>query len=149
MLPRCTFAVSPAAIQSPASGGSFPITVQTDASCSWIISGFQSWTTLALPPPLGGPATLALTVAANTGPSRDATLAVAGQLITITQAGALLLPSISLVTNAFGTSTTIAPNTWVTIYGAGLAPPGDARAWQDSDFASNQCLPRSTVSASP
>jgi uncharacterized protein (TIGR03437 family) len=47
-------------------------------------------------------------------------------------------PRISLVANAANGSATIAPNTWVEIKGAGLAPLGDSRIWQGSDFANNQ-----------
>jgi uncharacterized protein (TIGR03437 family) len=47
-------------------------------------------------------------------------------------------PRISLVANAEGESPTIAPNTWVEIKGANLAPAGDSRVWQGSDFANNQ-----------
>jgi uncharacterized protein (TIGR03437 family) len=47
-------------------------------------------------------------------------------------------PTIRLVANAEGESTTIAPNTWVEIQGTGLAPAGDTRIWQGSDFASGQ-----------
>ena len=47
-------------------------------------------------------------------------------------------PIISLVANAFGESTAIAPNTWVEIKGANLAPLGDVRTWQGSDFISSQ-----------
>ena len=50
----------------------------------------------------------------------------------------LSAPTISLVANAFGESTTIAPNTWVEIKGANLAPPGDVRTWQGSDFLNSQ-----------
>jgi uncharacterized protein (TIGR03437 family) len=45
---------------------------------------------------------------------------------------------ISEVANAEGESPTIAPNTWVEIKGVGLAPSGDSRIWQDSDFTGNQ-----------
>ena len=47
-------------------------------------------------------------------------------------------PAISLVANAEGESPTIAPNTWVEIKGANLAPPGDTRIWQASDFVAGQ-----------
>jgi uncharacterized protein (TIGR03437 family) len=47
-------------------------------------------------------------------------------------------PSISVVQNAEGGASTIAPNTWVTILGSNLAPAGDSRTWQASDFVSNQ-----------
>jgi uncharacterized protein (TIGR03437 family) len=44
----------------------------------------------------------------------------------------------SMVANAEGETPTIAPNTWVEIKGSNLAPAGDSRIWQDSDFAGNQ-----------
>jgi uncharacterized protein (TIGR03437 family) len=43
-------------------------------------------------------------------------------------------PEISLVVNAADGNPAIAPNTWVEINGTNLAPAGDARAWQGSDF---------------
>ena len=45
------------------------------------------------------------------------------------------VPLISKVANAEGESATIAPNTWVEIKGSDLAPAGDMRTWQGSDFA--------------
>jgi len=48
------------------------------------------------------------------------------------------LPVISAVANAEGESPTIAPNTWVEIKGSNLAPAGDIRTWQGSDFVNNQ-----------
>ena len=47
-------------------------------------------------------------------------------------------PEIIEVTNAEGGVLPIAPNTWVSIYGIGLAPAGDSRAWQSSDFSGSQ-----------
>ena len=47
-------------------------------------------------------------------------------------------PEIAEVANAEGESPTIAPNTWVEIKGANLAPAGDSRIWQASDFVGNQ-----------
>ena len=43
-----------------------------------------------------------------------------------------------LVQNAEGGAPTIAPNTWVTIKGSNLAPAGDSRIWQASDFVGSQ-----------
>jgi uncharacterized protein (TIGR03437 family) len=43
-------------------------------------------------------------------------------------------PEIAEVANAEGESPTIAPNTWVEIKGVNLAPAGDSRIWQSSDF---------------
>jgi uncharacterized protein (TIGR03437 family) len=47
-------------------------------------------------------------------------------------------PLVSLVANAEGEETTIAPNTWVEIKGSRLAPASDSRTWGDSDFVNNQ-----------
>jgi uncharacterized protein (TIGR03437 family) len=47
-------------------------------------------------------------------------------------------PRISAVVNAEGGSPAIAPNTWVEIDGSNLAPPGDSRLWQGTDFVNSQ-----------
>jgi uncharacterized protein (TIGR03437 family) len=47
-------------------------------------------------------------------------------------------PEIAAVANAEGESPVIAPNTWVEIKGTGLAPAGDSRMWQGSDFTGDQ-----------
>ena len=47
-------------------------------------------------------------------------------------------PVIAEVANAEGDSPAIAPNTWVEIKGVNLAPSGDSRIWQGSDFMGTQ-----------
>jgi uncharacterized protein (TIGR03437 family) len=47
-------------------------------------------------------------------------------------------PAITAVANAEGESPTIAPNTWVEIKGVNLAPAGDSRIWQGTDFVGGQ-----------
>jgi uncharacterized protein (TIGR03437 family) len=47
-------------------------------------------------------------------------------------------PEVSEVANAEGESPFIAPNTWVEIKGVDLAPAGDTRIWQGSDFVGGQ-----------
>jgi uncharacterized protein (TIGR03437 family) len=47
-------------------------------------------------------------------------------------------PVVSEVANAEGESPIVAPNTWVEIKGVNLAPAGDTRIWQGSDFAGNE-----------
>lgn len=47
-------------------------------------------------------------------------------------------PTITLVANAEGDAPLIAPNTWVEIKGTNLAPAGDGRIWEGSDFFFNQ-----------
>ena len=47
-------------------------------------------------------------------------------------------PEVLEVANAAGESPIIAPNTWVEIKGVNLAPAGDSRIWQGSDFVGNK-----------
>ena len=47
-------------------------------------------------------------------------------------------PIVSAIVNSANGSTTIGPNTWVTIYGQNLALPGDVRPWTASDFTNTQ-----------
>lgn len=47
-------------------------------------------------------------------------------------------PLVSFVANAEGESLNIAPNTWVEIKGSNLAPAGDSRIWNNSDFVNGQ-----------
>ena len=47
-------------------------------------------------------------------------------------------PVIIQLLTAANQSPTISPNTWVAIYGTNLAPAGDTRSWQGSDFLNNQ-----------
>lgn len=46
--------------------------------------------------------------------------------------------TIGQTTNAFGNIPILAANTWIIIKGQNLAPAGDARIWQSSDFVNNQ-----------
>ena len=57
---------------------------------------------------------------------------------TIPASGGPPPPAISSVATSGSGNPTIAPNTWVEIKGSNLAPPGDLRSWQISDFLNNQ-----------
>ena len=50
----------------------------------------------------------------------------------------VLAPVIAGVVNAEGGGATIAPNTWIAIFGSALSAVGDSRIWQGSDFVNNQ-----------
>ena len=103
------------------------------------MSGLPDWITLSAALPGAGTGDVSLVIAPNVGGVRVTTLVVAGQPITVTQAGASGFgPTISLVANASSESATIAPNTWVEIKGSNLAPAGDTRVWQGSDIVNNQ-----------
>lgn len=47
-------------------------------------------------------------------------------------------PSVSRVSNAASGAAAISPNQWVEIDGANLAPAGDSRSWNASDFLNHQ-----------
>jgi uncharacterized protein (TIGR03437 family) len=65
-------------------------------------------------------------------------LKVAQAYTAIATGGSGPAPAITLVANAEGEVATIAPNTWVEIKGSNLAPAGDTRVWQDTDFINGQ-----------
>ncbi|MDX1981936.1 MAG: BACON domain-containing carbohydrate-binding protein, partial [Bryobacteraceae bacterium] len=83
-------------------GGSGAVQISSNLStCSWSIAGAPSWITLSRTGGTG-PASAAFTVAANSGPSRSATLSVAGASITITQSAAACVLSASATLTSFG-----------------------------------------------
>lgn len=72
------------------------------------------------------------------GPARSATISIGGSPVVVNQSPNTPPPlQITSVSNAFGESF-IAPNTWVSIGGTGLAPDGDIRTWQTSDFVNGR-----------
>jgi hypothetical protein len=86
--PACTFAVAPTTASVPAEGGALSVRVTTTSPCVWQVSASASWIVVASAPTTTGSGTVQLSVAANDGAGRSATLTVAGQAVTITQAAA-------------------------------------------------------------
>jgi hypothetical protein len=87
--PPCTFSGVPATLSPTAAGGAQTIPVGTGASCSWSISScLSSWITLGGPPVTIGSGNAILSIAANTGGERSATITIAGVSVTVTQAAA-------------------------------------------------------------
>jgi len=90
------------------------------------------------------PITVTVTVAASVAASvtNAATVAGGGDRNTANNTARDLTvtipPSIKSVTNAFGDSPVIAPNTWIKIQGSNLTPVGDTRIWDGSDFVNHQ-----------
>ena len=81
----CNYAATPTSLTFPAAGGNSTVSIQTTTGCAWSISGLPNW--LTAPTSSGsGPATITLTAAPNSGAAQTATITVAGQPITITQA---------------------------------------------------------------
>jgi len=81
----CIYAFSPASGLAPATGGTERVTVTT--ACSWEAVSNADWITLSQISGRGA-ATVAYSVAANTGEERTGTITLAGQTYTVTQEAA-------------------------------------------------------------
>jgi uncharacterized protein (TIGR03437 family) len=100
---RCTYSVTPASLQAPASGGSVTVSVQTAASCTWSVTGLPGWITVSSASSSANSASVALAAVPNhSGAILTATVLVGGVPVTVTQPAAALaaLPPIRGVVNA-------------------------------------------------
>ena len=87
--PTCAYTIAPETHSATASGGQTSVTVTTAAGCSWSTTGLPSWITFTSGTGSGsGNGTVNLTVQANTGAARSATLTIAGKSFTVNQAAA-------------------------------------------------------------
>ena len=84
----CSYTASPTTQAMAAGGGAASVAVTTTGGCAWTATGALGWVTVTSGGTGAGNGTVSYTVAANTSTtSRTGTLTVAGQTITITQAG--------------------------------------------------------------
>lgn len=93
----CAITIDPLALSVPASGGSGVISIAAShSSCSWSASSSVSWITVAQPAGGTGSGTVTIQVAANTAAaSRTGTVTVNGQTLTVNQAGAACITTLS------------------------------------------------------
>jgi hypothetical protein len=84
----CTFVVSPPTASAPASGGTAVISVTTSCPSTWMATTEASFLTITSGSSGTGSGTVNVSVAANSGAARVATVIVAGQPVTITQSAA-------------------------------------------------------------
>jgi uncharacterized protein (TIGR03437 family) len=132
----CSASVAPLVLSPVASGGSFTVDIGTGFSCGWVVVNQPSWVTFS--GGIGsGPGNLTLNVAANSGGSRTATFSIADVPVTVNQAAAGSLPVVSGVSNAASGRTVIAPNTWISIYGANFTAAGFSDDWSKSIMSGN------------
>ena len=81
----CTYSVSPSTVDVPYAGQAASASVATGAGCVWSAATDTGW--ISLPQPSGsGAAQVPFTVAANNGPPRSASLAIAGRVVVVNQA---------------------------------------------------------------
>jgi uncharacterized protein (TIGR03437 family) len=132
--PPCTYSVSPTSWQAPAAGSSLTVGIQTQASCTWSVSGLPGWMTVSGASSGAGSASVTLAVFPNnSGAPLSATISVAGVSVIVTQpaSAAALLP-IKSVTNAASYATgPVSPGELVTIFGTGIGPATAAGATTD------------------
>src|SRR5262249_29656933 len=125
----CNYTVTPMAANFTSKATSGQIAVQTDSACSWTIQNSVPWINNVT---VGGQAVttqsgnaaVSYNIDANTtSQTRTTTLTVAGQQITISQAGVgILLTAQSVVNGASFLSGQIAPGELITIFGSALGP---------------------------
>ena len=82
----CTFSIAPEHQTVPASGGTGAVNVSAGAGCVWNARSTADWITITAGGDGSGPGSVAYSVAANQGPSRNGLITVAGRTFTIEQA---------------------------------------------------------------
>jgi len=84
----CTYSINPTSATFGAGGGSGSVNVTAPSGCAWTVSNVPSWITITSGSSGSGNGTVSYTVAPNSSTSsRTATLTIAGQSFTVTQAG--------------------------------------------------------------
>ena len=81
----CTFTLNPSQGNVPQAGGTASFEIQTAASCAWTAATSDTWISITSPRNGSGTATVNLTAAGNTGPSRTGTVTAGGRTYTLTQ----------------------------------------------------------------
>lgn len=130
----CTYAISPASQSIGAGGGIANTNVSAGTGCNWTTSNSTSWITITSGASGAGSGTVTYTANANTGTaSRTAGLTIAGQILTVTQAGA---PTYTLSVSTGGTgSGTVTNNPSGTTFAAGTSVTLTATPGANSTFA--------------
>jgi hypothetical protein len=83
----CAFTIAPTAQSFEVVGGSGTIAVTTGDGCAWTASSPVEWVTITTGATGTGSGSVTFLVTPDTGAARSATLTVAGQTFTVTQAG--------------------------------------------------------------
>jgi hypothetical protein len=82
----CTYSLNPTVYQTGSEGGSANIAVTTTGGCPWTASSSVDWITVtAGGTSITGSGTASFNVAPTTGPTRSATVTIAGHPVTVTQ----------------------------------------------------------------
>ena len=130
----CTYAISPASQSIGAGGGTANTNVSTGTGCNWTTSNNSSWLSINAGASGTGSGAVTYTAKANTGTaSRTAGLTIAGQILTVTQAGT---PTYTLSVSTSGAgSGTVSSSPTGTTFSAGSSATLTATANANSTFA--------------
>lgn len=82
----CSYALGNTAFSMAGVGGSASISVTTNTGCAWTVGSNAAFVTVTSASASSGPGTVTFTVSENTGDARTATLTIAGQAVTVSQA---------------------------------------------------------------
>ncbi len=103
----CSFSLSGTTFSIPSGGGTITVNVSAPGTCSWNASSNASFLTITSGSSGTGNGTVTVTVAASSGAGRSGTLTIAGQTVTVNQAGSGVVASFNLL----DPSTQAAPTT--------------------------------------
>jgi len=113
----CSYLVTPNTVEAPSTAGRLTVTIQTSATCSWTVTGSPGWMTLSGVSGTGS-AAITLTMTANTGAPRSATISVAGTAVQITQSNLPAVNAGGIVNTASSAGgDAVAAGSIVTVYG--------------------------------
>jgi hypothetical protein len=112
----CSFSITPSAQSIAAGGGTGnPVTVSTGSGCAWTAVSNATWITVTAGQSGSGGGTVSFAVAPNPGAARTGTVSIAGQTLTVTQAGtASCSYAVAPTTQTIGSSGGVAPAVSVT-----------------------------------
>jgi hypothetical protein len=124
--PSCTYALSTSAWGAAAAGGSSSINVTAGTGCTWAATSSATWLTITSGATGTGNGAVAFSASANTSSSlRTATLTIAGQTLSVSQAGTCgfsLSPTSQTVAASGGTGSANVTGgtgcTWAAVSGA-------------------------------
>jgi len=100
----CSYSISPSSASFSSGGGSDIVSVSAGDGCGWSATSNASFITIVSNSSGSGSGAISYAVAPNSGAARTGTMTVAGKTISITQAGASCVTSISPASRSFSSS---------------------------------------------
>lgn len=93
----CAYTVTPLSVSAGVGGGAWGVAVSTVSECSWASTPNVPWITVVTPSQQMAAGSVAFNVAPNSGLTRVGTLTIAGQTVTVSQAGTPAAPPFGVI----------------------------------------------------